>query len=125
MGCRCFWRTRVRRHTAASNKAGGGSVGQEPPTRHRIKSGSALRACAVPGEVVNEARHAVDFDAFFAFEDGTTPPKLLRAGIYDQIAIALKDGPWRRASLVLVAHAIALQSQAGESSVNAMTEIMI
>uniref|UniRef100_A0A7S4JF41 TIR domain-containing protein n=1 Tax=Prymnesium polylepis TaxID=72548 RepID=A0A7S4JF41_9EUKA len=73
----------------------------------------------------NARRHAVNFPAFFSCVEGTTPRELLSKGIYDQIAIALKDGPWRRASLVLVAHAIALQSQAGESSVNAMTEIMI
>jgi hypothetical protein len=88
------------------------------------KSSSALRACTVPGVVANEARNAVDFDAFFSCEDGTTPEEMLRAGIYNQIAIALKGGPWRHVSLVLMAQALALQSQAVELSVDAKTNIV-
>ena len=57
--------------------------------------------------VANEARYAVDFGAFFSCEDGATPEELLRGGIYTQIAIALKGGAWRRASLVVLAQAIA------------------
>jgi len=60
--------------------------------------------------LANEERRAVDFGAFFSCEDGTTPQELLRAGIYNQIAIALKGGPWRRASLVVIASALAQRS---------------
>eukprot|EP00966_Prymnesium_polylepis_P170432 3939642-Prymnesium_polylepis.1 len=50
-------------------------------------------------------RAACPFEAFFSCEAGTTPQELLRKGIYSRIAIALKCGPWRRASLVIFAHA--------------------
>jgi hypothetical protein len=65
---------------------------------------------AVPGVLANEERRAVDFGAFFSCEDGTTPQELLHAGIYNQIAIALKGGPWRRASLVVIASVLAQRS---------------
>jgi len=71
-----------------------------------------LLAHEMPGVVANEARHAVDFGAFFSCKDGTTPQELLHVGIYNQIAIALKGGPWRRASLVVIARALAQPSQA-------------
>ena len=71
---------------------------------------------AVPGvsTACNNERHAVDFDAFFSCVDGTTPEKLLRAGIYEQIAIALKGGPWRRASLVMIAKVLSGNSVAAQ-----------
>ena len=72
---------------------------------------------AVPGVLANEERRAVDFGAFFSCEDGTTPQELLRAGIYNQIAIALKGGPWRRASLVVIASAFAQSARASQRPV--------
>ena len=52
----------------------------------------------MPGVNSNE-RHAVDFGAFFACKDGATPEALLSAGLYHEIAVGLKGGAWRRASL--------------------------
>jgi hypothetical protein len=49
------------------------------------------------------ARGACDFDIFF---DVTSEP-LVAAGIYHEIATALKAGRWRRAGLVLLAGKIA------------------
>eukprot|EP00966_Prymnesium_polylepis_P222530 5148227-Prymnesium_polylepis.2 len=77
----------------------------------------------------NARRHAVNFPAFFSCVEGTTPRELLSKGIYDQIAIALKNKEWRHASLVLIAIAIAKnagQSQQIESIVrgNAVSQIV-
>ena len=36
------------------------------------------------------------------FQDGWTPKHLLRANVYDEIAVALKDGAWRKAGLALL-----------------------
>ena len=60
----------------------------------------------MPGVDEKKSRHAVDFGAFFSCADGTTPQELLHAGIYSQIAIALKGSHWRRASLVVIARSI-------------------
>ena len=40
-------------------------------------------------------------------DEGATPPELLKAGIYSKIAVALKGGPWREASRVMLAEAVA------------------
>ena len=53
-----------------------------------------------------EARGGVDFGAFFDCEQGTTPPQLVKVGIYSQIAIALKGGPHRQVSMALLAKAL-------------------
>jgi len=45
-------------------------------------------------------RYACQFATFF--EPGHTPSKLLAAGVYDEIAVALKGGPYREASLALL-----------------------
>ena len=37
--------------------------------------------------------------AFFACERGTTPAELLRRGLYNEIAVALRGGEWRRVSM--------------------------
>jgi len=70
----------------------------------------------MPGVLTNEARQAVDFEAFFSCAEGATPQELLRAGIYNQIAIALKGGPWRRASLVIIAKAFAQSASESQRS---------
>ena len=54
-----------------------------------------------------DARHGVEFSTFFACSDGATPTNLIQANIYGQIAVALKGGPWRVASMVLMAQGIA------------------
>ena len=54
-----------------------------------------------------EARFGCEFQQFFGCEDGATPPDLLHKGIYAQIAVALKGGPWRDASMVLLGRELA------------------
>jgi len=48
------------------------------------------------------ARDGCDFDRFFACSEGATPAELLKRGIYRQIAVPLKGGAWREASLALL-----------------------
>jgi hypothetical protein len=60
----------------------------------------------MPGDG-QDARHGVEFATFFSCSDGATPVNLLKANIYGQIAVALKGGPWREASMVLIAQGIA------------------
>ena len=55
----------------------------------------------------SEARRGVEFDAFFQCADGATPEALLSAGVYNEIAIGLKGGAWRPASLVQLARVFA------------------
>ena len=55
-----------------------------------------------PVEAMAE-RHSVEFKTFFDCERGETPKTLIRRGIYNSIAVPLKGGEWRRASMVLVA----------------------
>jgi hypothetical protein len=43
-----------------------------------------------------------------------TPPELLNRGIYDEIAIALKGGEWRKTSMVMLAKAFAGAEAVGE-----------
>jgi hypothetical protein len=50
-----------------------------------------------------EARSGCEFQSFFS----TTPQELLRGGIYNMIAVALKGGAWREVSMVLLAKALA------------------
>jgi len=57
-----------------------------------------------------QARHTVEFGNFFA--DGQTPSTLVAAGIYSSIAVPLKGGPWREASMALLAKAVGLQDRA-------------
>jgi hypothetical protein len=54
-----------------------------------------------------EARHGCEFSQFFACQDGATPGHLLRVGIYNTIAVALKGGEWRNTSMVLLMEALA------------------
>jgi len=49
------------------------------------------------------ARHACNFGIFFSHEDGTTPHHLLKAGVYNEIAVPLKGGVWRQTSLAMLA----------------------
>ena len=67
-----------------------------------------LLAHEMPG-LEQEARHAVEFGTFFA--DGQTPSTLVAAGIYSSIAVPLKGGPWRKASMALLAKAVGLQDR--------------
>ena len=67
---------------------------------------------AVLGVGGQEARHGCAFEIFFSQALGTTPQELIRAGIYNGIAIGLKGGPWRRASLMMVAKTLAKHAAA-------------
>ena len=49
-------------------------------------------------------RHGCEFGIFFAHPDGATPPELLKRGIYSEIAVPLKGGPWREASMAMLAN---------------------
>jgi hypothetical protein len=58
--------------------------------------------CAVPGVGGQDKRFGCDFGSFFACVDGATPELLLKRGIYSEIAVSLKGGPWREASMALL-----------------------
>ena len=74
----------------------------------KLGSGRLLLVHEMPGTDDGEARAAVRFDDFFAGElNGGTPDRLLRAGIFHQIAITLKGGAWRSVSLIMMAQALA------------------
>ena len=51
-------------------------------------------------------RYGCDFSEFFSNPDGATPQELVRSGIYSEIAVALKGGPWRQTSLHLLTMAL-------------------
>ena len=71
-----------------------------------LRSGvQLLLAHEMPG-ADQAARSGVEFAAFFDCEQGTTPPQLIRAGIYSQIAVALKGGAHRTVSMALLAKAL-------------------
>jgi len=69
----------------------------------------------MPGMGGQEARSGCEFGQFFSCEDGATPNELLRKGIYSEIAVPLKGGPWREASMSILAKTLA--SSVGEGSV--------
>jgi len=56
----------------------------------------------------NATRCGCPFDQFFA--QGATPLPLLKAGLYDEIAIPCKPGVWRRTSFVMFAKALSSSS---------------
>ena len=60
----------------------------------------------MPGVRDDEARHACRFERFFEHEGGTTPRELTKRGLYNQIAIRLKGGPWRVVGSVMVVNAV-------------------
>jgi len=59
-----------------------------------------LLAHEMSGISGQEARHGCDFSAFFSSRDGATPVDLLQRGLYSEVAVALKGGHWREASMV-------------------------
>ena len=44
-------------------------------------------------------------------QDGATPADLLKRGIYSEIAIALKGGAWREASMAMLDMALRLSKE--------------
>jgi len=53
-----------------------------------------------------EERYGCDFALFFSNPDGSTPPALLQRVVYNELAVPLKGGAWRDASLALLATAL-------------------
>ena len=70
---------------------------------------------AVPGAGGQEARFGCEFGSFFSCVDGATPGELLKRGIYSEIAIALKGGPWREASMAMLGMAFGLSKEEVEA----------
>ena len=67
-----------------------------------------LLAHEMPGLGGQEARGGCPFGAFIDESgEGATPPELLKRGVYSDIAVPLKGGPWREASMVLLHMALA------------------
>jgi hypothetical protein len=67
------------------------------------------------------SRHGVDFGKFFACADGTTPPELIRANIYRNVAVPLKDGAFRPASMLLLADSFAQYEKMRRLRISAQT----
>ena len=70
-----------------------------------------LLAHEMPGIGGQEHRHGCEFGAFFACPDGATPRELLNRGIYFEVAVPLKGGPWRKASMALLGSALSLTKE--------------
>ena len=60
-----------------------------------------------PGIGQQDERHPCEFAEFFASARGSTPRDLLQLGIYDTVAVPLKGGDWRNASMTLAAKSLA------------------
>ena len=71
-----------------------------------------LLAHEMPGLGREEERHGIAFGSFF--DSSATPIELIKAGIYANIAVPLKGGPWRDTSMVEVVKAIANVPERGE-----------
>jgi len=67
-----------------------------------------LLAHEMPGVGGQDVRFGVEFGTFFSCADGATPPELLARGIYSSIAVPLKSGPWREASMALMGMALGM-----------------
>ena len=65
---------------------------------------SLVLAHEMPG--LGQTAYAVPFHTFISCPEGATPPSLLRAGLYGQVAVPLKAGPWRPAGLALLRKAL-------------------
>ena len=65
----------------------------------------------MPGVGGQEARFGCEFGSFFSCADGETPEELLARGIYSSIAVPLKGGAWREASMVLLGLALGMSKE--------------
>jgi len=70
----------------------------------------------MPGAGGQEARFGCEFGSFFACASGATPTELLKRGIYSSIAVPLKGGPWREASMMLLGMALGMSKEAIEDA---------
>jgi len=62
----------------------------------------------MPGVGGQAERHGCDFGTFFS---DTVPNELLQRGIYSQIAIALKGGEWRKASMAMLSSVLGMRGE--------------
>jgi hypothetical protein len=67
-----------------------------------------LLAHEMPGSGGQTERFGCEFGVNFACADGTTPDKLLSRNLYSEIAVPLKGGPWREASMALLGVALSM-----------------
>jgi hypothetical protein len=65
----------------------------------------------MPGIGGQEHRNGCEFGAFFASPDGATPRELLNRGIYSEVAVPLKGGAWRNASMALLGSALSMTKE--------------
>jgi len=86
---------------------GSGQLGKEV-MEAMDKGVHILLAHEMPGLGGQDARFACEFETFFSYPEGATPDELLTRGIYSQIAVPLKGGAWRDASMRLLAKSVAL-----------------
>jgi len=70
----------------------------------------------MPGAGGQEARFGCEFASFFSCADGATPPELLNRGIYSSVAVPLKGGAWREASMMLLGMALGMSKEALEDA---------
>jgi len=65
----------------------------------------------MPGGGGQDARSGCEFATFFGHPDGATPPELLKRCIYSEIAVPLKGGAWREASMALLGVAFRMSKE--------------
>ena len=70
-----------------------------------------LLAHEMPGTGGQTERYGCEFGRFFACDDGATPQELLQRGVYREVAVPLKGGPWREASMTLFGVALGLTKE--------------
>jgi len=63
-----------------------------------------------------EQRDGCDFGVFLACAQGTTPEELLKGGVYSEIAVPLKGGSWRKASMALLGLALAMTKEQADDA---------
>ena len=77
---------------------------------------NVLLAHEMPGAGGQAERFGCEFGTFFSCPDGATPPELLKRGIYSTIAVPLKGGAWREASMALMGMALGMSKDQAEGA---------
>ena len=83
---------------------------------HRQLLAVVLLTHEMPGAGGQEKRHGCEFGTFFSCAKGATPTDLLKRGIYSEIAVALKGGSWREASMAMLGMALGLTKEQAEAA---------
>jgi hypothetical protein len=68
------------------------------------------------------SKNGVDFGKFFACAAGATPLELIQANVYRNVAVPLKDGAFRPASMLLIADSLAQYDKLRRMRFNAQTQ---